>query len=316
MFESILAIIQQYDSIIINGHANPDGDCYGSQIGLKEIIINNFPNKKVYVVGAGLPRFFSLLGNMDSVSDDTFKQSLIIVLDGNDLSRMEDKRVFTGKAFAKIDHHVDKHSFTEGPEVLIEDSSSTAEIIVRFAKECHLKMTKKASNALYLGILTDSGRFQFSSNFKEMFNHVSWLCECGANPKELTDVLNVTDERLFKIRELYFKKYQKSEGGTIYTIIRHSDIANSGYSSIEVANMLNIVGNIQGCLVWTSFVEGTDGRVKVEVRSAGPDVQPLTLKYGGGGHMKAAGMTLPKYDEKVILQFVNELDQAIKQFKK
>ena len=316
MFESILAIIRQYDSIIINGHANPDGDCYGSQIGLREIIKNNFPQKNVYAVGVGLPRFFPLLGKMDSVSDDVFKKSLIIILDGNDLSRMEDKRVNTGKAFAKIDHHVDKHSFKEGQEVIVESSSSTAEIIVKFVKECHFKMTKKAANALYLGILTDSGRFQYSSNYKDMFDDVSWLCDCGANPKEIYDILNVTDERLFKIRELYFKKYQKSQGGTIYTIIKYADIVDSGYSSVEVANMLNIVGNIEGSLVWTSFVEGSDGKVKVEVRSNGPDVQPLTLKYGGGGHMKAAGMTLPKYDEKVFLQFVGEIDQAIAKFKR
>ena len=71
MFDLILKQIEKYDSIVIYGHLNPDGDCYGAQVGLKEVILANYPHKKVYVTGTGCPRFFSLIGEMAKVSNET-----------------------------------------------------------------------------------------------------------------------------------------------------------------------------------------------------------------------------------------------------
>ena len=111
MFEELRQIIEANDSIVIFGHIFPDGDCYGSQIGLRELLRLNYPNKKVYAVGSGLRRFFGLMGEMDKVSDDVIKNSLAILVDGNDCSRMEDARVSTAKEFIKIDHHIENYRF-------------------------------------------------------------------------------------------------------------------------------------------------------------------------------------------------------------
>ena len=89
MFEQIWDLIKKNDSIVIYGHINPDGDCYGSQVGLKEIILANLPGKQVYITGSGVPPFFDVICKMDEVSDETIKNSLAIIVDGNDLARME-----------------------------------------------------------------------------------------------------------------------------------------------------------------------------------------------------------------------------------
>ena len=114
MFEELLPIIEKNDSIVIFGHIFPDGDCYGSQIGLRNVLRLNYPNKKVYAVGSGIRRFFKFIDKMDEVKDDVIKNSLAILLDGNDCARMEDPRVTTAKEFIKIDHHVENYRFTEG----------------------------------------------------------------------------------------------------------------------------------------------------------------------------------------------------------
>ena len=88
MFEQLQKVIEQYDSIVLFGHAFPDGDCYGSQIGLREALRLNYPDKKVYAVGSGLRRFFRFIAPMDEIDDEVIKNSLAILLDGNDLSRM------------------------------------------------------------------------------------------------------------------------------------------------------------------------------------------------------------------------------------
>ena len=118
MFEKISNLIEQYDSVVIFGHHHPDGDCYGSQIGLRELLKKHYPNKKVYAVGSGLPDMFSLIGEMDNFSEEVIKESLAIIVDANDVSRMEDMRITKAKAFCKIDHHMDLKTFTEGPEVI------------------------------------------------------------------------------------------------------------------------------------------------------------------------------------------------------
>lgn len=316
MFESILKLIEQYDSIVINGHFNPDGDCYGSQIGLKETLQLTYPKKRIYAVGSGLPRFFDLFGKMDEVSDDVFANSLAIILDGNDLSRMEDKRIYSAKAFAKIDHHIDLHTFKQGPEVIDDISSSTSELIIDFIKEANLKIDSKCANALYLGMLTDSGRLQFADDYSKLYNHAAYLCEHGADPKLLLDILNVTDEVTFKIRTLFYSKYQKSKEGVLYVILRHDDFKEYEYSSLQIANMVNLLGNVEGYPIWACFAESNDGRVKVEIRSKGPIVQPLMVKHSGGGHRYAAGCTLAKYNEALIKDIVKDLDKLIIDYRK
>ena len=95
MYKEIADAIREADSIVIVGHIRPDGDCYGSQLGLKDAILSNFPEKKVYCVGTGMPIFFDYIGKMDEVSDDVVKNSLGIIVDLNELYRCEDQRVYS-----------------------------------------------------------------------------------------------------------------------------------------------------------------------------------------------------------------------------
>ena len=88
MYKEIWNRIRSYDSIVIFGHINPDGDCYGSQIGLKNAILDNFQDKKVFIVGTGYPKLFSLMGSLDQVDDDTIKNSLAIVVDTSNQYRI------------------------------------------------------------------------------------------------------------------------------------------------------------------------------------------------------------------------------------
>ena len=216
MFEQLRKIIEENDSIVIFGHIYPDGDCYGSQIGLRELLRLNYPKKQVYAVGSGLQRFFKLMGKMDLVSDETISNSLAILLDGNDVSRMEDQRVSKAKAFIKIDHHIENYRFTEGPFVIDTSANSTCEMIVKMAQESCWRINPTIANALFLGILTDSGRFQYIEDFPTAFHEAAWLCENGANPKAINDFLNITNEASLIFKGYVYTNYKKSKHGVIY----------------------------------------------------------------------------------------------------
>ena len=154
MFEPIIDTIEKYDSIVIFGHINPDGDCYGSAVALKRIFSLKYPEKHFYITGSGLPRFFEVLMPMDDVSDEIISNSLALLVDANDLMRMEDQRIHNCKAFVKIDHHVDTGSFTEGPSVVDEDANSTCDMIVQMIAEQNLPIDSLVANALYFCIVS------------------------------------------------------------------------------------------------------------------------------------------------------------------
>ncbi len=311
MFDLILKEIEKYDSIVIYGHLNPDGDCYGAQVGLKEVILANYPNKKVYVTGTGCPRFFPLIGKMDVISDEIISNSLAILVDGNDLSRMEDKRIYNAKAYAKIDHHIDTGSFAEGPFVVDVIANSTCDIITGLVMDYNLKISKLGANALYLGIMTDSARFQFVNNYVQTFARVKFLCEQGAEPTKLSNMMNKTDEQSLIAKGYIMSHYQKTKEGVIYIIYDKETLRKIGISANEASNLVNLLSNIEGYPIWCSFAEYDDGKVRCEFRSNGPEVQPVAASIGGGGHAMASGCQLNKLDRDYIQTIIEKYNQTL-----
>lgn len=315
MFEEILKQIEKYDTIVIFGHDYPDGDCLGSQIGLRESLRLTYPQKKIYATGSGIRRFEPIVGKVDDVSDDIISNCLAILLDGNDLSRMEDQRIVKAKAFAKLDHHVENGKFKEGPFVVIEEANSTCEIVLDFIRKCNLKYNSIVCNALYLGILTDSGRFQFIEDFPKAFKDAAWLCENGANPKSITRVLQATNEYSIAFKGYVFTHYKKTKGGVIYCHLTGDELGKFNLSINKSATMVNLIGNVIDYPIWAFFCEDNEHVCKVEFRSSDYTVQPIAVKYGGGGHKQAAGCTILDFNEKILNQILDELDSLIKKEK-
>lgn len=309
-------LINKYDSIVIFGHKSPDGDCYGSQVALKETILATYPNKKAYIVGSGLPNFFEVISPMDNVDDEVIKNSLAIIVDGNDLERMEDERVFTALAFCKFDHHIDMGTFTNGPSIVDENANSTCSIILKFIRENNFKITPKICNALYLGILTDSGRFQFTNDYIETFNDMAFLCQNGAEPKQINRTLEISSRSSLECKKYVFSNIQESKNGVLYVVFPRTILNKLGVNHTVASSMINLYGNIKGSNIWAAFSEYSDGRLKIEVRSNGPEIQSLCASIGGGGHKLAAGVSVDKFDINYINDFVDRLDKILYEWKK
>lgn len=316
MFEKIVELIEQYDSIVIFGHLNPDGDCYGSAIALKQTLKLKYPHKKIYITGSGLKEFFKFLYPMDKVTIETIEKSLALILDANDFSRMEDKRIRFAKAFAKIDHHVDSGFFTEGPSFVDEYANSTCELIYALMKENDYPINEKIANALYLGIVTDTGHFQFVNNYPETFALVSYLCANGAKPKAIDAILNMREEKTLKTKGYVLSNYKKTSGGALYIVFTQEVIRKLNSTTNEMSSMVNLIGNVINYPVWVSFAEYNDGKVRLEIRSNGPVIQPVALRVGGGGHQYAAGATLPALTDEIVKEVMDDVDREIDNWRK
>lgn len=291
--KDVAKLIEESDSIVIFSHAYPDGDAYGSQIGLRETLKATYPNKKVFAVGSGLKNFYNLIGEMDIVDDETIKNSLTFLVDANEFNRFEDPRVTTGKNKILIDHHIQNNYDGFAVRIVNEKSCSTCEIVCDLCRKLNLRFTPIAANALFLGLLTDSGRFQFAKDYASMFSTASFLIEQGAEPAELYKILNVVKEKDLLIRSFIFSKLIRYPEGLLFVYFSNDDIKRLEISSTnKAANFVNMIGNIENYPIWMIAAEDEEGNVKFEFRSNKYPVQPIALKYGGGGHEMAAGLTI------------------------
>lgn len=311
MFEAIISKIEQYDSIVIFGHINPDGDCYGSQIALRGILRNRYPEKKIYAVGSGLKKFFEIIGPMDVVSDEVIAQSLCVVLDSNDLNRLEDKRAFTAKDFAKIDHHIDTFTFHEGPEVIDATATSTCELIYRFAEEAKMEIDLISASALYLGMMTDTGRFQFADNFVRMFDIASHLCSLGVDPILLNKTNNLVPEITLTMKAFIYGHTVKDSNGIIYAIVTKEDRKKMGVTSAQIVGNTSLLSYVANYPIWLIISETDTEGMQVEMRSSMFDVQKIAVHFGGGGHTFAAGFTIKEFSEEAIQELLNMCAETI-----
>lgn len=312
MFETIISKIEQYDSIVIFGHLNPDGDCYGSQIALRNILRDKYPSKKIYSVGSGLKKFFDILGEMDEVSDETIAHSLAILLDANDLDRAEDKRIKTALDFAKIDHHIDTFTFTEGPEIIDDKATSTCELVYRLAKENNFNINLIAASALYLGMMTDTARFQFANNFVRMFEIARDLCSLGVDPVLLNKTNNLVPEASLSIKSFIYSHVIKDERGIIYAVATKEEREQLGVTSAQIAGNTSLLSYVNNYPIWLIISETDIGGMQVEMRSSIYNVQRIAVHFGGGGHTFAAGFTIKEFKQEIIDELLDLCAETIK----
>ena len=291
MTDEIYHLIEKFDTITIFGHVYPDGDCYGSQIGLREALRATFPDKKVYALGSGFRSFLDKIGPMDQVDDEVIAGSLAIIVDVGNTPRIEDQRYAAARMTIKIDHHV-----PEGPwadvEWIEKDALAVCDMIAGFVIDHHLKISTNGANALCLGLVTDTGRFQFGTVGAATFARMAFLLDHGANLASIYEVLYTVEERDLRLRGFISLNFKKTTTGVAYMIMKKEMVEAYQVYAHKAANMVNTIANVKGCPIWVIFAD--DGKdIYVEMRCIeGYNIQPVARQFGGGGHENAAGCTL------------------------
>ena len=149
MFNEILQAIKEYQTIIIHRHFNPDGDAMGSQIGLKNIIKDNYPEKQVYAVGDDPKRFSFMDGAvMDEIEDSVYEGALAIILDCGASTLISDDRWKKAAKTARIDHHIFGEKIAD-MEVVNTSYESCCGEITELALEGNLQLSPASAKALY-----------------------------------------------------------------------------------------------------------------------------------------------------------------------
>ena len=307
LFKEILKVIKKYDNIIIARHMGADPDALGSQFALKELIKENFKEKKVYAVGATASKF-RFMGNLDKPENINLQETLLIVLDTPDKKRIDGvEELSEYGSIVKIDHHpfVEEYANIE----YIEECSSTSQLIFKFILENKLTMTQKIAENIYLGIVGDTDRFLHDYTTNETIELVS----------KLLNMTNIDFTSLYSslysrpLAEVKFEGYiyqnlEITKNNVAYIKLTDEILKKFEVDSASAGNMINDLKYVNEILVWVFFSEDTKMNViKANIRSRGPVINEVASKYGGGGHKYASGARLQSWTDADNL--IKDLDE-------
>lgn len=309
MYNKILEEIKKHNRIILHRHNKPDGDALGSQIGFKHILKENFPEKEIYMVGDLAGRYdFMDDSVMDEIADELYEGALAIVLDCGSSHLISDDRYKLAASTIRFDHHI----FCEeicGLEKVDTSFESCCGLITDFAKECGLKVPSLAAKSLYTGMVTDSGRFRYDATSSRTFALASFLLEQEFDMEEIYHNLYAEDFEGKMLRAQFLLKVQFTEHNVayIYTSLEELKALNKDTFSIS-RGMVGTMADTKGVDIWVNFTETEDG-VLCELRSSCYNINPVAVKYGGGGHQKASGATVANKEEAMAM--LADLDAMI-----
>lgn len=306
MFENILQAIKEHSCIIIHRHKKPDGDALGSQIGLKHIILENFPEKKVYMVGDHARSYAFMEDSvMDEIPDDMYKGALAIILDSASRPLISDDRYETAGKTVRMDHHIFCEKIAD-EEVVDTSFESCCGLVTQFAGDCGLKLNPTAAKALYTGMVTDSGRFRYDGTSARTHRLASCLMEQEFDPNEIFSQLYADTYENKKRRAEFTLKIQFTEHNVAYIYTTLEEFRAMELDSFTVSRgMVGTMADIKDVDIWVNFTE-TENGVLCELRSARYNINPIAVKYGGGGHAKASGATVK--DRNTAMEMLRDLD--------
>lgn len=306
MYNKVKEAIENYNTIIIHRHSRPDGDALGSQIGLREILKKNYPNKKVFAVGDASSKY-DFIGKMDTIYDVEYNEALVICLDSSEKYLLSDNRYDKGKRIIKIDHHIKREEY--GDIEIVDDSfESCCGLIADICISLGYEITKEAAEALYTGMVTDSGRFRYDSTTSKTFSIASKLLETGIDILNIYNKLYLDDFEMVLLRAKYVLKIKFTKNNVAYIFTTDEDLKELNTDIYNVSRgMVNTMSGIKNVDIWVNFTEDKENKqVIVEIRSNKYNINPIAVKYGGGGHAKASGASVESFD--VAKQILNELD--------
>lgn len=306
-FEQLSQTIQQFDTIIIHRHVSPDPDALGSQLGLAQLIRDNF-SKTVYCVGGEVDNL-KWVGTMDNVADEVYAQALVIVVDTANTERIDDSRYLNGKQLIKIDHHPNNDVY--GDLVYVDTTASSAsEIICQFAFAQQLTMSKQTAAYLYTGIVGDTNRFLYPNATAKTMLIVSQLREMEFDNVAIHQQMTEMSLQQARFSGYVLENLDVSENGVASLVITRDILRRYGLEQSDVGLVVSVPNTITDIKTWAFFSEKEDGTYRVNLRSKELIINGIAQEHDGGGHPLASGANAK--DTQEITEIIGKLNELVK----
>ncbi len=325
MWDKIADIINEGKKFIITTHLFSEGDAIGTEVALKHflvgldkevIILNNEVLPAVY-------RYFDPNREIKFLKSKGFNIKLrdydaIFIVDVAAWGQLGDfAEMIKASSITTvcIDHHPTNHGFAD-VNVVDKDASSAGELIFDLITHMHGEITQEIANPLYLSIASDTGWFRFSNTSAKVFNICTNLIKVGVKPE-------IIYEKVSQNKHLSYLKLlnlalgiirSECEGRLVWTKITQEMIKSSGVEYVDTDVIIDLLRAVDEVEVVIIFRELGEGKTKVGFRSKHTiDVSELASRFGGGGHVRAAGASLNEPMDIVIGKVLSEAKELMEE---
>ncbi len=301
----VVAALRDADQVGLACHVNPDGDALGSllalALGLRKA------GKTAYASWgskpATVPPSYRFLPGIDTIVQpaDLPATPVFVALDCGAGDRLGDLEAKAHEAVTliNIDHHPGNDEFGH-INVVVTTASSTAELVAALIREMDIEMDTAIATCLYTGVVTDTGRFQYSNSTPDTLRLAADLLELDVPASEIA--LEVFESAPFGYMKLLGRMLDRAnlapDEGFVYSWITLADLEETGVGMDETEKLIDILRGTRDAVVAAMFKEQSDGRYRVSMRSKGSvKVNTIAQARGGGGHDLAAGFTAPDVEK-------------------
>lgn len=294
----LIHAIEEARTIGISGHRRPDGDCVGACLGLYNYVKDVFPDKDITVYLEPIKKEYRFLRYSDRINHDyPGKQDeldLFIVLDCADPERLGDYSGYLKKSkkIFCVDHHISNKGFGDD-FIIVPDASSTCEVL--FEQLDYEKITKFCAEALYMGIVHDTGVFKHTNTSRKTMYIAGDLIEKGLNTSHIID--DTFYRKSYAQNQILGRALMESiqllDGKILFSIISKQMLKFYGVSGADLDGIIDQLRMTEGVECAILIYEIGLHKYKVSLRSNDyVDVNKVASSFGGGGHIRAAGCTM------------------------
>src|ERR671934_297744 len=307
--QAVADALRSHDRFLLTTHENPDGDALGSLLATK-LALDQFGKDIVIVLRSDAPlpgeyAFMALEGLRRNWPDDV-ESRVLLALDCANESRIADPAVL-GRAplVLNVDHHHDNTRFG-AVNLVVSEASSTGEVLRDVFAELGVHLTPEIAEALYIALVTDTGRFQYTNTTPRALRLAADLVEAGADVHRVFQgVYESVEFAKLKLLARALERAQVYDGGRLVV----SYLLRTDFTDLNVAEAYS-----EGIIDYLRAVEGADmaALIREPPRSDGParrvslrastdelDVSAIARKSGGGGHRQAAGFSSDESVEEI-----------------
>ena len=312
--------LRSHDRFLLVTHENPDGDALGSLLAMKLALDSLGKDSEMYLYGdAPLPReyaFMPLEGLLREPPEDAAER-VLVALDCANEQRMGPDTTLLEQAplSIDIDHHHDNSRFGD-LNLVVGDASSTGEVLRDVFAELGVELTPEIAEALYIGVVTDTGRFQYSNTTPKTLRLAAELVEAGADVHRVfQSIYESVELAKLKLLARALERAQVYEGGRlVVSYLTREDFTDLNVAEAYSEGIIDYLRAVEGAEMAALIREpprrdGPARRVSLRASNDELDVSAIARKSDGGGHRQAAGFSSDKSVEEITdfihREFVN-----------
>jgi phosphoesterase RecJ-like protein len=298
---AVVEVLRDRDRFLVTTHENPDGDALGSLLGMtlglrglgKDVQMILGPQERVPAEYGFMP-FDELL--REAPAD--VGERVLLCLDCASEHRLTAEGLRERSALVvDVDHHHDNTRFGD-VNLIVADASSTSEIVRDLLRELGAELTPEIAEPLYIALVTDTGRFQYSNTTPKALRLAAELVEAGADVHHVFQhVYENVDFAKLKLLARVLERAQVHEGGrVVISYLRRGDFAEVGAEEPYSEGLIDYLRSVEGAELVALIREPprADGpalRVSLRASADEIDVSRIARTFGGGGHTQAAGFS-------------------------